>query len=818
MPNDPNMNLREDEQGHPRQIDHSLEPYAVVRNPAASTPQSLAARYIRKLFKIRRVRSKVLTKGAQARRKRVAKGIDELYFKDIKQIRNLSVVEFTQYHDGIKVWKSGLTVLLNAATGNVLEAASTYDYDLPRIDFSAEAADKHTETLDEDKLIDLLAHDQNRRRLEVIRKDFLGRDVPIRKDAFEGDPEFRITKRDQAIYRFDPSQRKQALHKNDQADRNLVERALDLTLPPVDDSIQLGAYRVVTEVFFTVSLGSFQLNWHALIDQDTDSILYIRPLIDMQATGYVYDRDPLTTTGDASLVPSSPTAALNGPRTPRPLPTAAIPNLSGQYVELQEVCPIIAPPPTSAIGKFDYDADTDDFSGANAYYHSDGVFRMVEEMGFDMNVYFDGTVFPVPVDHRGSFACVNAAAWGNAGGNGLGSFTYGLVEAGQPVGIATDVRVVLHEFGHAILWDNVHSPNLGFSHSCGDSLAAVLCDPGSKAPDRFLTFPWVILINRRHDRDIAGGWAWGGVNDDGGYDSEQILATSHFRAYRALGGDHRDLCEQEWAARYVAFLMIHTVGTLTPVTNANNPEDWSERMQLCDKVTEVFEGHPGGVVHKVIRWAFEKQGAYQPPGAPMPVTTEGDPPQYDIYINDGRNGEYEFTRAWCHTKDIWNRLCPDEYPAHQAPIPGINNYAYVIVRNRGAETISGGRVRAFHKRDNACCDCCDDCADLTWPDDFAPMITESLPFGVIPPGDYQIVGPFTWKPKPGDCMLMVAEANGDPSNISFIEKGQTLLTKRLVPFDNNIALRCICKQCNPDYSKLELKHRCHKPNEPTPQG
>lgn len=796
MPQYPSSNVQQDKQGRIRHIDHSFEPIAVSDNPASSTPQSLAAIYVRKFFKIKGVESKTITDDTRTKLKAAGAGEDSLWCKDVKLMRGLSVVEFAQYRDGIKVWNSGLAVLLSDATGEVIEATSTFDHDLPNIRFKAADLDRHTKSID-GKLPELLALTRNKRRLETIRKDVQKRKLPIRLSVLKGKPEFHITKRDQVIYRYDPGQRKRRSAKDKQADRNLAERALDIMLPAVDKSIKAEQPRVATEVFFTSTVGDLKFNWHAVIDYSTDSVLYIRPLVEMMSTGYVYDRDPFTTTGDVSIVPSSSTAVLNGPRTPRPLATAIPPNLSGQYVELQEIFPIVAPPPTSASGKFDFDADTDDFSAVNAYYHCDAVFRIVEEMGFDMSIYFDGTPFPVGVDHRGSSACVNAAAWSN--GVGLDAFTYGLVEAGQPVGIATDVRVVLHEFGHAILFDNVHTGSFGFAHSCGDSLAALLCDPGSRAPDRFLTFPWITAIPRRHDRDVAAGWAWGGVNDDGIYQSEQILATSHFRAYCSLGGDHPDSCEREWAARYVAFLIIHAVGTLTPASNPNNPESWSERLQLCDKVTEVFEGHAGGAVHKVIRWGFEQQGAYQPAGAPTPVVTPGDPPKVDVYINDGRNGEYDFTLDWCHTKDIWNRICPDGYPAHQAPVPGVKNYAYVIVQNRGTDTISGGAVKAYHKRDNGCCDCCDDCQDLTWPDDFMPMIREEISYPPIPPGDYAVVGPFVWKPKPGDCILMVAEAKGDPSNISFIAKGQTLLTKRLVPFDNNIALRCICKQCNPDY-------------------
>jgi hypothetical protein len=70
---------------------------------------------------------------------------------------------------------------------------------------------------------------------------------------------------------------------------------------------------------------------------------------------------------------------------------------------------------------------------------------------------------------------------------------------------------VLHEFCHELLWENVGSPNFGFAHSAGDSLAAILLDPGSLAPDRFLTFPFISILNaRRHDRDVTAGWAWGG--------------------------------------------------------------------------------------------------------------------------------------------------------------------------------------------------------------------------------------------------------------------------------------------------------------------
>lgn len=84
-------------------------------------------------------------------------------------------------------------------------------------------------------------------------------------------------------------------------------------------------------------------------------------------------------------------------------------------------------------------------------------------------------------------------------------------------------------------------------------MAAILLDPGSQAPDRFLTFPFISILNaRRHDRDVTAGWAWGGTNDDRQYLSEQILSTTLFRVYRSTGGDAGDVATRRsatWSPR-----------------------------------------------------------------------------------------------------------------------------------------------------------------------------------------------------------------------------------------------------------------------------
>jgi hypothetical protein len=151
----------------------------------------------------------------------------------------------------------------------------------------------------------------------------------------------------------------------------------------------------------------------------------------------------------------------------------------------------------------------------------------------------------------------------------------------------------------------------------------LLSDPGSLAPDRFVTFPFV-NIGRRHDRAVAAGWAWGGTQDNTQYGSEQILSTLLFRVYRSTGGDDAVQTVQEFAARYLVFLIIKAIGTLTVMTT--NPEVFANALMDADESTVSFEGHPGGAWHKVIRWSFEQQGLYQPAGAPTPVAQAGAPP------------------------------------------------------------------------------------------------------------------------------------------------------------------------------------------------
>jgi hypothetical protein len=288
--------------------------------------------------------------------------------------------------------------------------------------------------------------------------------------------------------------------------------------------------------------------------------------------------------------------------------------------------------------------------------------------------------------------------------------------------------------------------------------------------------------------------------DDSQYGSEQILATCHFRIYRSIGGDHANLGRRKFASRMVSYLILRTIGNLTSMTNPGNWDPvtmtnvpgrgaqlWCEEMQDTDLENWTSEGLSGGAYNKVIRWAFEKQGCYQPAAAPAPVTTAGAPPAVDVYIDDGRAGEYQFQAVHWQNMSMWNRNAADALPGHQNAVDGQTNYMYGKLKNRGTSAANNVTVRAFHSLPGA---------GLTWPTDFVEMNpVGGLPIASIAPNSSveATVGPFEWEPNINvyghDCVLMIASVAGDPSNIDNFTGAETIQEWRLVPNDNNVGQR-----------------------------
>lgn len=781
-----NVSVTRDSNGIVRQLSHLQQPYFST-GLASTNPRFLARTYVTDVASIYSVDSALLSTLDQPVGEAITGDGVQLRFGDQSALLETTLVSYSQTRWSLPIWEAGLGIAILNGPLRVTSSRSTIHI-APTFHEPSKNPKYLPKAINERVLRTLLGLGNRAVKINGTRLRVYQYNPSLRYD-----PESNQTP---AIPGKQPAARAQA---RTAPQSLLVTGPPVLPLPAVPDTIKSGTHYAVTEVLFTLPPAAGKgkgLNWRVFLEVDSGSPLYLRALV-AGAFANVFSQDPITLTGDTTKTACSGDAVLDLLATTIVLPrlTSANPQgLTGQYVQLEDVNPPTIAPPTvpNPPGDFTGVASGNTFAATNAYYHVDFLYNLMQQFGFDVPTYHSGTTFPVPVDQNDqSNGNPNAFCGGNATGTGTGEFGFGTVDtcATSP-GMAASLRVVMHEFCHNLLWNRVHSPNFGFAHSAGDSIAAILSDPGSQAPDRFQTFPWVpVVVDRRHDRDVAGGWAWGGVNDVGGYSSEQILSTTHFRIYRSMGGDDSDINVQTAAAQRIVFLIMKAIASLgpSPIVPTPTPNPWETAMENADTSTTIFQGVPGGTAHKVIRWGFEQQGLFQPAGAPTPVTTPGAPPDVDVYVDDGRGGQYPYQPVFWENTDIWNRLAADGGTAHQTPIVGQTNYGYVRIKNRGTQSATNVVVSGFHCRPSA---------GLTWPDDWQAMTTASINVsGSIASGGQTIVGPFEWTPSEigHECMMMSVSADGDLSNVDpagMLPCGTgPTPDEQLARFDNNIGQR-----------------------------
>ncbi len=775
---------------------------------------------------------------------------EEYRLSEEKQMFDAYTYGFYQTYLNVPVWQAGLKVTVKQGPSRVVQSEDTtqtgINVEMPsrraidqfrKLFLGVNAATTHRRALmaqPDLRATAIKACESTESASEAEGEAFLKRFVDIKGSAEKKQARTRLIRGRFWIYRYDTEARlpedddtsdpnidpTEAAKKTTPAKRrkksnsgevhsDQVPRLFDI--PDVNDKIQDGSCYMVAEMTFEISTGGHSDVWQMLMELDTNSILYLRPL-SAHVNGYVFEQDPITSSGTTAPDSASNTATLNAHRNDVLLQNldAAVGGqnaLSGTYAEVtQSEGPDISPPTEATGADFDYNVRTNDFASVSGYFHVDRIFRTMEDLGFNVPTYMANTVFPIPVDIR-CFNSINAHCVGDGMG-GIGHTGYGLMDTTDttnPLGRACDPRVHLHEvLGHGILYEAVGSANMGFVHSAGDALSLIYFDPDSQCRGldgtplgkpgdlRFTYVPWHPTLNRRCDRDVAGGWAWNGSRDNGQYGSEEILATTLFNFYRSIGGDHPNLGRRQFASRMAMYLILRAIGNLTPATNPQYAREFASELMATDALNWTSEGIFGGAYQKVIRWAFEQQGEYQTPlvthdsAADGTITSAGDPPDVDVYIDDGRGGEYPFQHVHWHTTTVWNRRLPDDVDTHQEPELGSPNYAYVKIRNRGTQQAQNVVVYGYHTKPGA---------GLNWPADFEAFNTASINVGTVNANNTEevIVGPFEWTPNINtyghDCMLMVVTADGDAANIDNFTAGETIAEWRLVPNDNNVAQR-----------------------------
>src|SRR5215831_8086662 len=716
----------------------------------------------------------------------------EYRFLSEKQRGDMTTVTFQQTCVALPVWEAGISV-------HVMRRPNCFEVICVQMTRHSELAIKS-----------LMPPQQVATRIASFDARVLAKQLGLADEDTPAKPEsLRIGHQHLAVYRYEAKRRAQGLSAASNA------TAIDCPparIPPVPDNIVNGSDHVVLAAYFDLGWNRCAAtHWLALIDARSHSILYLEEFT-ADVNGKVFLADPMTTHG------GPPSSASNAQLNPFRV-WAALPNLResspqelvGSNVKIVDFeLPNIPPPSKPTGADFEFDVRTNDFSAVNAYYNCDRFFGFMEDLGFRRDDYFPGTTFPIRVDHRGTPTIgggpnsVNAQCRGKTRRQPDGSvvgeiagliFCLAQADAKPPIGIATDWRVVVHELGgHGTLQNHVNSSRFRFAHSAGDSLAAILSDPESKAEDKGRTFPWIDKFRRRHDRKVEDGWGWGGekdLNDDFfQLDREQILSTTHFRLYKSLGGDDHDSPHaRHFSARYTAYLILRAIETLTPITNPQHASDWLCNLIVADTGSWVADGHSGGAYEKVIHWAFEKQGLF------------GGTPPVDVYIDDGRGGEYQYQASHETCPAIWNRCANDRADGHETPVPDIVNFAYVRIKNRGATTARSVVVNAFQNSS---------LTNLDYPEGWMTMRTPRLSApDILPEATEVTVGPFEWIPTAKDnCILMAVSANGDASNLDKFASGRSIPIWRLVPNDNNLGMRKCAGSSTRDFRRHQKYFGC----------
>ena len=585
----------------------------------------------------------------------------------------------------------------------------------------------------------------------------------------------------------------------------------------------------------------------------------------VQAAGYVFDSDPMTKLGAAAYAPMRPhrpLAAFDAQRVHVQFPNLQ-PNQQGKYpleddnvivtnsryVDVKKGVP-------SGDAPFEIDplvnatTRTDVSAAVNAYYHASQLFALLNLLGITPAAYFkfvpkklwvryrsgitpgpgkDGntinaqvTITPAALPYfKGQFIALDTAD---------ARIEERLALADQhisprrwPLGMACEPRWHWHEVSHVLLAAAVGELELRFAHSGGDGISAIYFDPASAlATDpnwRGVTFPWVKLPARRHDRPVKAGWGWSGslyqadrfyvspgFCDKRTYWTEQILSSSLFRLYRAIGGDTVDgkglpaAGARSAAAEHSLFLIIQAIAALGPavVTPALTAEDFVAALIGVDAGTSKFGTRFGGMVRKVIRWAFQQQGLYQPANKTLPANEAGAPDKVDLHIESCRvqtDGTYTpiafpGTQWQANANAMWNRKNDDGNPTDESARANKENHLRLAVRNLGTIAANNADAMLYWCRMPDATTV--PAFDVTkW--DASARVTKNVAAGA------QQLYKLKWKPAgPGYYAVLAMASNADdranidPANaLPCSQAGAAMDTAQLVAWDNNLALRVI---------------------------
>jgi hypothetical protein len=704
----------------------------------------------------------------------ILKNLEKVQVKDASGFQS---VQFMQHFQDVPVYGALVVVNVGRARGNILSCYNNYDYDIP----------EHFPN--SPKISVKQAQEAVKKHLHRLEKEISG----IKSE------DVQITGNKLFIYR----------HHQLSGAGELVGAEGKRPVPAIDQILMKiptkvpkeGKLYLVWQIFVQGSHTPLQ-SLELLVDAQTADILLVQNLCSYaQGLGRVFVPDPVTSSGSANLVTTTPgTTTVQGTITPtstfNPLrqevdllgldPADA----NGKYSLVGEYCvikdwhtpthaePKEAADPIDQKPHFFYDTDNRDFLAVMAYYWIDTVRRFIKN---DLNVSQTGLnaldrieIDPQGVDQDDPNGYDNSETVPI--GSGKSRIRYG--EGGAPD--ASDAAVLLHEYGHAIHSAQGFTGDMALREGFSDLLARVFLDRfNSNQVLREEVFPWdnnpsaSYHWSYKRRMDLTESYA-NTTPYTPGYFWGNIWATTFWQIYLALGGASVYPDKRRWAGNLALKLILEanigyaTISTAYTADFASH-QRMAEALEMVSHALNNWQQIPDGLFHKVIRDRCINRGLF----SPLDV---------DVYIDDGRAGGYEYLEWFWETPDIVVRRLQTDTPTqgYEEPIVNAPNYLWVKVKRKGSGDPGNVQVKVFS---------CTPGTGLIWPTHWTAASPASLPATTLATAQEEWVGPFEFTPTElaHSCVLAIAEADNDPANTENLIG--SVPHWMLVPFDNNIAQR-----------------------------
>jgi hypothetical protein len=391
----------------------------------------------------------------------------EYHLSEEKHLFDSAVIGYYQTYMNVPVWRRGLSVKIKQNPNRVVSVTNNSEDGIQGQLPDAEAIERYRKILDKADAYTSPDAGSGKKEGEDETASFVRSIINVTTppaNAKSKQPkvpgvhdETRLLSGKFFFYKYDPDKRYagKPAPSDESNNRDISEEEQGSPipkLPPISDAINAGQSYLVAEIIFTDNSPGFDgLVWLILVEPETGSILYIECMT-CGVNGLVFRRDPIVKTGNLTITSGNSNAILNLHRddvllTHLDPPVAGTQHLRGTFVDIQELTishadPDIAPPTEPSGTDFDYDARTDNFGAVNAYYHQTELFKTIEDLGFPIATYFDGTTFPIPVDHRSSTEDKHApqgitinAHWSPNGTGGTGHMCYALGDTTNQVGV-----------------------------------------------------------------------------------------------------------------------------------------------------------------------------------------------------------------------------------------------------------------------------------------------------------------------------------------------------------------------------------------------